>query len=179
MRALALLIVLSSPVAAQTVAGQDLTAISQAAQNAQTQAAAALAAVPPVCSTAPASDSLNGTVGTSAACTPRLDATRPTPVQTVNTTLNADCTWSVTFARSFTSSVPIVHAGVALPSNATQPIPCFPMARSSTAASGKCFPGQTTVLSLSIVTTGLTLNAFGSSCTAGLPIMVVGREPTQ
>lgn len=172
MRALALLAALSSPAAAQTVAGQDLSAISA-------KATAALAAIPPVCTTAPASDTLSGTAGSATACTPHMDATRPTPVQAVNTTLNADCTWSVTFSRAFTSSAPVIHASVALPTGATQPVPCFPMARSATAASGKCFPGQTTLLSLSIVTTGLTLNAFGNTCTAGLPVMVVGREPTQ
>lgn len=171
---------------AQTINGQDLSSISSAATQAQQEAATALqqasaaqAAVPPVCISVPTIDTLSGTVGTSTPCTPPANNTRPTSVQAANTTLNADCSWAVTFARAFTSSTPIIYASVVLPSGATQPVPCFATVRSSTTNSGKCFPGQTTLLNLSIVTSGLSLNAFGSICTAGTAVMVVGREPTQ
>jgi len=135
------------------------------------------AAIPPVCSTAPAKDTLNGSVGTAAGCTPLSDNTRPTAVQAGNTTLLANCTFTITFSRAFTSAVPFVYAAV-VDSSGNQ-MPCKIQTRSAQTETGVCAPAQSTALSLSIVTTGLTLTPFGTTCTAGTPVMFVGREPTQ
>lgn len=141
----------------------------------------AIAAVTPLIPTAsgsvPAAPVLNGQTGSGLSFVPANGAQKLI-IQTANTTLGADCTWSVTFSQTFTSSSPIVHASVVL-SSATQPIPCIVTSRSSAAQSGKCFPGQTTLLTLAIVTTGLTLSPFASTCSAGTAVMVIGREPTQ
>lgn len=181
---LALAALLATAAPCQTVAGQSLDAISQAAADAQAKAkaasdaaAAAQAAIPPVCTTTPAGDTLNGTVGNSTACTPPANNTRPTAVQSGNTTLAADCTFSITFARSFTSSTPFIYAAVV--DNTNTQMPCKIKTRSSSGGTGVCAQAQSTVLSLSIVTSGITLLPFGSTCTAGTPVMFVGREPTQ
>lgn len=150
---------------------------SSAAASAQSLATSALTAIPPACVVAPTGDTLNGTVGNGTPCTPPVNNTRPTAVQAGNTTLAADCSFSISFARAFTSSVPFVYAAVVNASGGV--MPCTVSSRSSTTAAGKCQGAQPTVLSLSLVTTGLTLLPFGTSCTAGTPVMFVGREPTQ
>lgn len=141
-------------------------------------AAAVSGALPSDCP-APSADTLSGSAGTSTHCLPHPDATRPTAVQAANTTLNADCTWSVTFSRAFSNTTPIIHAIPVLSAGATQPMPCFISSRSTTTQSGKCYPGKATLLNLSLITSGLTLSPFDTTCTAGTPLMIVGREATQ
>jgi len=158
-------------------AQQQAAAAQSAAQAAQAQASAAAAAIPPVCSMAPARDTLNGSVGAATACTPLSDNTRPTAVQAGNTTLAANCTFTITFARAFTSATPFVYAAV-VDSSGNQ-MPCKIQSRSTQTETGVCAPANSTALNLSIVTTGLTLTPFGTTCTAGTPVMFVGREPTQ
>lgn len=136
------------------------------------------ATIPAACTTAPFMDSLNGVVGTSTPCSPHPDNSGPTAVQAANAALDAACNWAVTFARSTTSSSPVVHANV-VQASPTMPIPCIVSSRSTTAAAGKCFPAQTTTLNLSIITAGLNLAPFGSTCTAGMPVMIVVRDPSQ
>lgn len=133
--------------------------------------------IPPVCATAPSGDTLNGTVGNAPACTPPANSTRPTAVQAGNTTLAANCSFSITFSRSFTSSSPFVYAAV-VDSSGSQ-MPCKIQTRSATGATGICNAAQSTLLSLSIVTTGLSVLPFSATCTAGTAVMFVGREPTQ
>jgi len=165
--------------AAQAAATAAANASAAASYMTPTGVSSAItAATPSPCST-PAADTLLGSAGSATPCMARPDSTRPTPVQTINTTLNADCTWSVTFSCAFSTSTPIVHANVQLAAGATQPIPCAVISRSTTTQSGKCFPGQATLLSLAIVTSGLSLNPFSATCTAGTPVMVAAREPTQ
>lgn len=146
-------------------------------QAAASAASAAQAAIPPVCSTIPPKDTLTGSIGSALACTPRSDRTALLDVQTGNTTLGADCSFSFTFARSFTSASPFVYAAV-VNSSSTQ-MPCKIQARSATGASGTCAPAQTVALNLAAVTAGLNVAPFGTTCTAGTPVMFVGREPTQ
>jgi hypothetical protein len=160
MRLWLLLALLPAPVAAQVSYPPSSVDTSNLATK--PDVAAVQAAIPPVCSTAPAKDTLNGSVGSAAPCTPAPDNTRPTAVQRANTSLAADCTWSVAFSRAFTSSTPIVHASIILAA-ATMPMPCIVLARSTTAANGKCFPAQTSLLNLSIITAGLTLAPFGTT----------------
>ncbi len=173
------LAVLSGPVSAKLVApqvmAQTITGPGVTSVNGQTGSVSLTIPVP--ATTAQLMPTLNGTVGTSNQYQP-IDAAPISQVQTANTTLGTDCTWSVTFQRAFLTSTPIVHANVQLSAGATQPVPCAVISRSTTTQSGKCFPGQTATLNLSIVTAGLTLSPFASTCTT-MPVMVVAREPTQ
>ncbi|WP_311271074.1 hypothetical protein [Sphingobium sp. WCS2017Hpa-17] len=146
-------------------------------QAASSAASAAQAAIPPACPVAPSGDTLNGTIGSGVNCTPKQDSTRPTSVQAGNTTLAANCTFSVSLARAFTSTSPFAYAAVV--DTANNQMPCKIQTRSATAFTGICNAAQNTVLSLSVVTTGLTLLPFGTTCTAGTAVMWVAREPTQ
>lgn len=152
-------------------------ALLATAAYAQSMGMSSLLGPPTPYSGIPAGHSTNGTAGTANTYVPS-DAAPKLDIQSANTTLATDCTWSVTFGQTFTSSSPIVHASV-IQASPTQPIPCIVGTRSSTAANGKCFPAQNTLLNLSIITAGLTLAPFASTCTNGTPVMVVGREPTQ
>lgn len=179
----AALVVTAAPASTQIVSplnpanGADVTAAANAAAAAQASANAAQASIPGVCTVPPANGTLTGAVGTATPCTSRPDGNAQTPVQGGNTTLAANCAWSITFARAFVSSVPLVWASV-VDSTGAQ-MPCKVQTRSSTTATGVCAPAQSTVLNLSIVTSGLSLNPFSAICTAGIPVMVGGREPTQ
>lgn len=133
--------------------------------------------IPTPSTTVTSAPATNGAVGTSTQYVP-ADAAQKHTVQRANTTVDANCNWTVTFGQTFTSSSPVIHASVIVASP-TQPMPCIVATRSSTVQTGKCFLSQTTVLSLSNVTAGFTLSPFGSTCTAGTPVMVVGAEPTQ
>lgn len=177
-------------VAPQAASAADVATALSAAQSAQTQAANAVAtangaqaAIPPACTTAPSADTLNGTVGSSPVCTPSATNTRPTAVQAGNVTggLLANCTFSVTFARSFISSVPFVYSAV-VDTSANQ-MPCKAQTRSATGFTGICSPAQTSLLTINALTsaalTGINLSPFGSLCTAGTPVTWVAREPTQ
>ena len=106
----------------------------------------------------------------------RGDATPKHIVQSTNVTLGTDCTWTATFgAQPFTSASPVVSVEPVSPNM----IACQVTSRSTTTQSGKCFAAQTTLLSLSIVTTGLTVNPFQSTTCSAIPLMVIAREPTQ
>lgn len=133
--------------------------------------------IPPVCSTVPAADTLLGTNGTASACTPKQDNTRPTAVQAGNTTLLADCTFSITFTRAFTSATPFVYAAVV--DNTGTQMPCKIKTRSTTGATGVCNPAQSTALTTAIIALGLNVVPFATVCTAGTVVTFVGREPTQ
>lgn len=101
-----------------------------------------------------------------------------TAPQFANASTDSGGAWAVTWGTSFTSASPIVHAVPVSSPGATQPMTCNVTARSASSASGKCFNGNTTVLNLSIVTTGLTLTPNTASG-AGVAVMVSGKEPTQ
>lgn len=189
-RTLALMLAMV-PVAAwaQIYAPPDMAVAVSAAQAAQTASQAytdaqVAAATPGDCGT-PSPDTLNGTAGAGSRCMTRPDASRPTAVQATNTTLNADCTWAATFSRAFLSATPIVHAEAVLPAGATQPVSCQPIVRSTTIQSGRCFQTQVAMLAavnvagISVAVGGQSVNSTAATCTAGLPIMVWGREPTQ
>ena len=161
----------------------DLTGYAKATDVQAAIASGIAAATPPDCTT-PLADTLLGSAGTTK-CMPHVSDTRPTAVQALNTTLNADCTWSGTFQRPFTSASPIVHAEAVLPAGSTQPMSCQPLSRSTTLQSGRCFQSQAstlaavTVVGVSVAVGSQTVNPTATTCTAGVPIMVWGREPTQ
>ncbi len=72
------------------------------------------------------------------------------------------------------SAVPIVD--VTPISTANQPVICNVTGRTTTGATGRCFIGQTTLLNLSIITSGLTLNGFGTPA-AATDIQVLAIPP--
>lgn len=168
-RVLALLIWLPLAAQAQTVT-----------QPAATPAAmsAVAATIPQPAATIP-SGGVNGGTSGSAATYPRSDAAPKITVQGANTTVGTNCAWSVTFTQAFISSTPIVSAHPVMTAGAAQPMTCIVTSRSTTAQSGTCYQAQTTLLSLSIVTSGLTVLPFQASACTALPLMVIAREPTQ
>lgn len=129
---------------------------------------------PAACDTVPSGDTLLGSAGSPGCYVPK-DATRPTSVQAANVITSAtDGSWSVTWARPFASSAPVV---LPIPINAgTLPLVCNVISRSASTAMGKCWQSTTTTLSGTLV--GLLVNPFGSPA-ASAAVMIVGREPTQ
>lgn len=131
---------------------------------------------PPPYSGVPAGDTLNGSVG-AAPCYVSRDATRPTAVQAANITTDATGAWSVTWARPFVSSAPVVNP---LPVNTgSLPILCNVAARSGASASGKCWQSTATTLPATIAAVlGLVVSPFGTPA-SNAAVMVIAREPTQ
>jgi hypothetical protein len=171
----ALALLCASPIAAQVA--YPPTTVDTSNLATASDLAAIIAAQPPVCSTATPKPAAAGTAGSGTACTPRVDRAAGVDVQANNTTLLANCSFTIAFPRSFVSAVPFVYAAVVDTGGAQ--MPCKIQSRSATGASGICNGAQSTVLSLSVVTSGLTVLPFGTTCTAGTAVMWVAREPTQ
>lgn len=170
----------AGPALAQTVSPPparvpDLSAYQTKAE-ATSAASTIQAQVPAPCGAVPGADTLLGTVGSATCYVPR-DATRPTSVQGANVVTDASGTWSVTWARPFASSAPVVNP---LPVNTgSLPILCNVTGRTGSYATGRCW--QATTMTLPGVATallGLVLNPFGTAA-ASAPVMVIAREPTQ
>lgn len=135
-------------------------------------------AVPVPSGSIPSSGVTGGSIGSQLTYIPG-DAAPPLSVQAMNVTLGTNCLWTGTFGQSFVSSTPIVHAAPVQSNSDTQVLQCAVTARSSATESGKCFFSQTTVLNLSIITTGLTLFPYQSTTCPADQLMIIGREPTQ
>lgn len=144
------------------------------ASPADLSAYATAAQMPAPCGAIPTADTLNGSAG-SANCYVPKDASRPTSVQAANVTTSAtDGSWSVTWARPFVSTTPVI---IPIPVNTgTMPLVCNVVSRSATSATGKCWQSTTTTLSGTLL--GLLVNPFGSPA-ASAAVMIVAREPTQ
>lgn len=119
-------------------------------------------AIPPI-------DTLNGDVGVSLRYM-RQDAPRPTISQRATVPVVAGA-WSVTWARAFTSSAPII-ATMPLTAAAVKPF-CKTDTRNATSASGTCWQEATVVPPL----LGIALVSPATPYTGDL--MVVGLEPSQ
>lgn len=134
-------------------------------------------ATPQPCASAPAPDSLMGSVGSKAPCVPAADASRPTVVQAANVITDGAGQWAVTWARPFTAASPVVNP---LPVNAgALPILCNVAARSATGASGRCWQSTSTTLPGTLAgLAGTLVSPFGSPA-SGAAVMVIAREPTQ
>lgn len=131
---------------------------------------------PTPCDAIPSPDTLTGSTGAIPCYTPR-DASRPTAVQAANVTTDSSGAWSVTWARPFTSSNPVVNP---LPVNTgALPILCNVASRSGTGASGKCWQSTSTTLPGTLATlVGLVVSPFAAPA-SNASVMVLGREPTQ
>lgn len=136
-----------------------------------------IAAAAPGSCTAPLAETLNGAVGTGTPCLTRPDASPPTLVRAANSVTASGGAWTVTWSKAFASSTPVVNV---LPVNTagTTAIICNVQTRSTTVASGLCWSLQPTTLSLSIVTSGTTVQPAVTTA-SGIAVMVTGREPTQ
>ena len=166
---LVLLAVIVLPAATLTI--PPITALTMA----QVQAAIA-AAVPQPCGTVPASDTLNGSVGSG--CYAPGSAARPTSVQAGNTVTDSSGNWSITFARPFNSAVPFIRAEPAAISPGS-PMQCNWSARSATGASGFCDKLQTTTLGATLTAIlGFVVTPF-SPAVPNTAVTWTAREPTQ
>lgn len=141
------------------------------------QVQAVLAAMPTPCAAVPAADTLAGSLGTAAPCTPRQDASRPTVVQAANVVTDPSGNWSVTWAKPFASPSPTVAP---LPVNTgTLPVLCNVGSRSATTASGRCWQANTATLGGTLAAiVGAVVNSFQNGA-ANMLVSVIAREPTQ
>jgi hypothetical protein len=123
----------------------------------------------------PATEAIGGAIGSEWDHYATANHQHPRITRAAIVTTDASGNWSVTWATALLS----VPAVITLPVNSgSQPVICNVLTRTTTSATGKCWNGQTTLLSLSIVTTGLTLNAFTNPA-AGTSIQVVALPLTQ
>lgn len=123
----------------------------------------------PNCTT-PMGTALNPIIGTGTPCIYRPDSTVRLQEQTVNTVTTTGGVWSVTWARTMTTSTPIIHSDQL--DNSTNAGNCKVMTRSATGASGICFTGSIlTVLGIQV--------SLLSVVAANVPVMVTGAEATQ
>lgn len=102
----------------------------------------------------------------------------PLLVQSTNVVTDGAGNWTVTWGTNFQSSTPFIAARAVVPTG-NNPINCEVVSRTAGSVSGWCRQNTPTLLSLAIVTTGLTLNAFGAIPSTGTTVMVLGRDTTQ
>lgn len=127
-------------------------------------------------STVPPTETVGGAAG-SATTIRRGDAVQPRITRATNCTLDATGSCSITWATALSSAPTIVTTPINPP--ASQAIMCNTTATpTTTAVSIKCWTIQTTLLSLAIVTTGLTL-APAATAPAGTVVQVIAIPNTQ
>lgn len=144
-------------------------AVSGAVATPDLSAYATTAQIPRPCSSAPAGDTLNGSVG-AAGCYTQRDDTRPTAVQRAMVTTDGTGAWSLVFARGF-GATPVVTVKPVMPTGRGD---CGVAAVSPTGASGSCWTYQSVTVSV----LGATLNPFATAA-SGVPVMIVAGQPTQ
>lgn len=102
----------------------------------------------------------------------------PILVQAANVVTDASGNWTVTWTSNFNSPTPFI-APLAVQPAGNNPINCATVSRTNNTATGWCRQSTPTLLTLAIVTTGLTLNPFQNIPSTGTTVMVVGRDTTQ
>lgn len=130
----------------------------------------------PLSSSLPPSEAVGGAVGT-AGVAMRADAQIPRITRAAVAVTDASGNWTTTWATPL-ASTPLVLPIPIMSGGATQPINCAPVTISATAASGKCWTGQTALLNLSIITAGLTLNP-NATAPAGISVQIFALPLTQ
>ncbi len=150
---------------------QALQAQVAAAPTPASVSSAIAAATPSLCPP-PASDTLNGTAGVATPCMPRQDAARPTAVQRANATTDSTGAFSLTWARTFSSTTPVVSVKPVLAAGTKGD--CGFTTVSATMAAGSCWTYQSVVVSV----LGSTVSPIATAA-AGIRVMLVGGEPTQ
>lgn len=132
------------------------------------------ATIPVAASTLPPVEAPAGAIGAPGTYRPAgaVDV-RITRASTVTT--DASGNWAVIW------STPLLSTPVTLPipiNSGSQPAICNVTTTTATGATGKCFINQTTVLSLGIVTAGLTLNPTAAAA-AGMSVQLLAIPVTQ
>ena len=150
------------PSAAQTISGPGLTLSDvQAMMPQPSDAAPPMESVTPSAGTAP-------TYRRSDAQPTRI--TRATTVTTVS---------GGTFSGTWSAPLPNAPVIVLTPISANASIDCQLTAAPTTSTfQGRCWTAQTTLLNLSIITAGLTLNPMNNTA-AGVQVQVLAIPPTQ
>lgn len=126
----------------------------------------------------PQAEAVGGAVGTSTNCI-RQDAKLPRITRAATCTLNASAACTVTWDTPLVApaGVGVVITPVNTP--AANPIACnLTAVPNTTGASIKCWLSQSTVLSLSLVTAGLTLNPFQNAL-SGTQVQILAIPLTQ
>lgn len=146
------------------------TATTAAAQVAYPPAdvSGIMAAIPTPATTIPTMETVGGVAGTSNTYR-RGDAVQPRITRSVTCTTVAGGTCEVTWATMQT--VPLVYPIPAIPSGATQPVPCYPVSGTitTTGATIKCFASQSIL--------GLGLLPFTTGA-AGVTVQVLAIPPS-
>ncbi len=150
---------------------QQMAAAQAAADTPAARNAAIAAAAPGLCPT-PAGDTLNGTAGGAAGCIPRQDAARPTAVRRANATTDSTGAFSLTWARAYVSTTPVVSVKPVLAAGTKGD--CGFTTVNATTAAGTCWTYQSVVVSV----LGSTVSPVATAA-AGIRVMLVGGEPTQ
>lgn len=133
------------------------------------------AAMPQPAQVIPQTEAVGGAVGSTTSYM-RADAKIPRITRAATLTTAGDGTFSATWAQALaappTVSLTWVNTGAS-------PVTCeLTAAPTATAVQGKCKGAQTSLLNLSIITAGLTLNPFNSGA-AGISVHVVAIPSTQ
>jgi len=102
----------------------------------------------------------------------------PVLIQAANVVTDASGNWRVDWANNFSSATPFVTARSVVPSG-NNPVSCDVATRGNNFVTGWCRISQPTLLNLSIITTGLTLNPFPNAPATGTVVMVAARDTTQ
>ncbi|MGY2732412.1 hypothetical protein [Sphingomonas sp. UYP23] len=152
----------------------NVVATNAAIAAAQAKADAATAAIPPVCSSAPAADTVGGTAGVGPPCTPKADAARSTQVMPSQATTAADGTFSGSWPGTFPAAPTTAFASA---KTTADPYTCQVGTFTTTTYSGKCWK-QTQTLTLPATATALLALQLTTAAVApaGITVMVVGRQ---
>ena len=143
---------------------------------AQAQLVSSLIGPPVPADTVPPSETVAGAPGAQLTYR-RGDAVQPRITRAANCTLDATGSCSITWTTALSANPTIVTTPINPP--ASQAIMCNTTATpTTTAVAIKCWTIQTTLLSLAIVTTGLTL-APAATAPAGTVVQVIAIPPTQ
>lgn len=165
--ALLAIVLFSAPAAAQI---NNPSGVSQAALD------AVAATVPTAATSLPPPEVVGGAVGTAGTYRPGT-AVDQRITRATNCTLDATGSCSITWATALSANPTIVTTPINPP--ASQAIMCNTTATpTTTTAAIKCWTIQTTLLTLAIVTTGLTL-APAATAPAGTVVQVIAIPNTQ
>jgi hypothetical protein len=176
----ALALAVASPAAAQGVVGSPVD-VSALATKAEMQAAqaAALAAIPAPASTVGSGEMVGGAVGVSLSYK-RADWVPPRQSRTGACTLNASNVCTIAWTSAFAAAPVMLGDPVAINTVGSQPISCnVTAAPTTTGVPVKCWAAQNTILSLSVVTAGLTLTPFNATTLTGTTVTAAAIPASQ
>lgn len=105
----------------------------------------------------------------------RADAVLPRITRAATVTTDATGNWSVTWATPLLATPTVLPIAI---NAGSQPVSCNVITRSTTAATGRCWTAQSSLLNLGIVTAGLSILPYANSA-AGVQVQVIALPPTQ